>query len=91
MTRIYSVTYAEHLSFQPEPVDQPSKGDPNGKLTQPAVDSWRTGSKIVAVVDGWAEDAITKAKALIAESDDVKEKRVIEVAIVAVSLQNEAE
>lgn len=90
MTRIYSVTYAEHLSFQPEAVAQPTKKDPNGTIEQAPVDVWRTGSKIVAVT-GWAEDAIDKVKALLEDSADVKEGRVVEIAIVAVSLQNEAE
>ena len=91
MTRIYSVTYAEHLKFQPDSVDAGSKAEPDKKLKQPPVDAWRTGSKIVAVVDGWAEAAIDKAKALLEASDDVKEGRVVEISIVAVHLQNEAE
>lgn len=88
MTRIYNVTYAVHVQFQPDPVDSPTKAEPNRQIEQAAVDLWRTESKVVAVVDGYAEDAIGRAKTLIAADD---EKGVTEVAIIGVTLQNEAE
>lgn len=91
MTRIYNVAYLEHLSFQPDPVPQPTKKEPDRVLEQQPVDQWRSGSKIVAVVDGYAEDAISKAKGLIAQDEDMQAGRVTEVQIVNVTLQNEAE
>jgi hypothetical protein len=91
MTRIYSVAYAEHLKFQPEPVSAATKKEPEKVLEQPLVDTWRTGAKTVAVVDGWAEDAIDRTRAILKATDDVKEGRVVELAIVAVALQNETE
>ncbi len=91
MTRIYQITYAVHLAFTPDPVEAGTKDEPNKKLKQPPVDAWRTGSRVVAVTDGWAEDAIKKLRGLLADDSDVKEGRATEVQIVAVTLQNEAE
>lgn len=92
MTRIYSITYAVHLAFQPDAVDAGTKTEPDRKLEQPPVDTWATRTRTVAVVDGWAEDAIKKLRGLLEEGDaDVKEGRASEVQIVAVSLQSEAE
>lgn len=91
MTRIYNVSYLEHLSYQPDPVESPTKAEPSRVIEQQPVDQWRSGSKVVAVVDGYAEDAIAKAKGLIEQDEDVKAGRVTEVQIVNVVLQNEAE
>lgn len=88
MTRVYNVTYAVHVQHQPDPVDSPTKAEPTRKIEQEALDFWRTESKVVAVVDGDAEDAIEKAKALIEAKG---EKGVSEVSILGVVLQNEAE
>lgn len=88
MTRIYNVTYAVHLDYQPDPVDSPTKAEPNRQIEQERIDTWRKGSKVVAVVDGDAEAAIERAKTLIAAED---EKGVTEVTILGVILQNEAE
>lgn len=88
MTRVYNVTYAVHVQHQPDPVDSPTKAEPNRKIEQEALDFWRTGSKVVAVTDGDAEDAIERTKTLIAAAD---EKGVVEVSILGVVLQNEAE
>ena len=88
MTRIYNVTYAVHIQYQPDPVDSPTKAEPNRKIEQAEIDLWRTESKVVAVVDGYAEDAIGRARTLIAAE---AEKGVTEVAIIGVTLQNEAE
>ncbi len=50
MTRVFRVTYAEHLQND-EKEDSPAR-----------VDSWRNLSLDVAVVDGGVEEAIAKLK-----------------------------
>jgi len=90
MTRIYSVTYREHLHFQPEAMDAGTQETPNAKLEQPPVDTWRTVSRIVAV-EGYAPAAIDKTLRLAAGDEDAKEDRVSEVQIISIVLQGEAE
>lgn len=74
MTRVFRISYAEHLR--------------NDKEGGEKVDSWRNVSQDVAVVDGGAEEAISKLKA--SPAQDVDAKLVVERRILGVQLISEA-
>lgn len=71
MTRVFRVTYAEHLQ--------------NGNEGADKVDSWRNLSLDVAVVDGGAEEAIAKLKEQQPQGDVapelVRERRILGIAL----------
>lgn len=81
MTRIYVVTIAERIKL-------PEKKE-KGIVIEPALDTWRTASHTVAVVDGWADSAISKAMELrnAAENAD----KIVERHALSVVLTGEAE
>ena len=90
MTRLFSVAYAEHIKFTPDPVDAGTKKDPNAKVQPESVDAWRTKQRTVAV-EGYAEDAIAKVRSLLVNEEDHQAGRISEVQIIGVTLQGEAE
>ena len=76
MTRIYNVVLRKHYTKDHAGTD---------------VDSSIQESRTVAIVDGWAEDAIVKARELATAQPEGSQAVIDETNVVAVSLVNEAE